>query len=105
MPFQIAKLDIKDPLKCLQSLRKTYKNCFLLESATRGDLRLSRYSFLGFDPEIIIEIKGNQAKINGKKTTISTLAWKEHFGKDSNSDLNITREERRMSCMKTWRSN
>ena len=71
MPFQIAKLDIKDPLKCLQSLRKTYKNCFLLESATRGDLRLSRYSFLGFDPEIIIEIKGNQAKINGKKTTIT----------------------------------
>jgi len=71
MPFQIAKLDIKDPLKCLKALRKSYKNCFLLESATRGDLRLSRYSFLGFDPEIIIEIKGNEAKINGKKRKIT----------------------------------
>ena len=67
MTFQIAKLNIKDPLKCLASLRQQYKNCFLLESATRGDLRLSRYSFIGFDPETTIEIKGNQVLINNKK--------------------------------------
>jgi len=70
MPFQIAKLEIKDPLQCLSALRRYYKNCFLLESAVRGDLRLSRYSFLGFDPEVLIEIKGNVAKINGKKKQI-----------------------------------
>lgn len=67
MPFQIAKLEVKDPLKCLSALRKNYKNCFLLESAIRGDLQLSRYSFIGFDPETIIEIKGNEAKINNQK--------------------------------------
>ena len=70
MSFQIAKLEISDSLKCLAALRQYYKNCFLLESAIRGDLRLSRYSFLGFDPEILIEIKGNEAKINGKKEKI-----------------------------------
>lgn len=70
MSFQIAKLEISDSLKCLAALRQYYKNCFLLESATRGDLRLSRYSFLGFDPEILIEIKGNVAKINGIKEKI-----------------------------------
>jgi anthranilate synthase component 1 len=70
MPFQIAKLEIKNSLQCFSALRTRYKNCFLLESATRGDLRLSRYSFLGFDPEILIEIKGKTAKINGKKEQI-----------------------------------
>ena len=70
MPFQIAKLEIKDPLQCLSALRRYYKNCFLLESTIRGDLRLSRYSFLGFDPEVLIEIKGNVAKINGKRELI-----------------------------------
>ena len=70
MPFQIAKLEIKDPLKCLTALRKSYKNCFLLESAVRGDLRLSRYSFLGFSPESLIEIKDNTARINGRKEQI-----------------------------------
>jgi len=70
MTFQIAKLNIKDPLKCLEALRKHYPNCFLLESATRGDLRLSRYSFIGFDPESIIEINGNEARINNKRRKI-----------------------------------
>lgn len=68
MTFQIAKLDIKDPLKCLAALRKKYQNCFLLESAIRGDLRLSRYSFIGFDPETTIEVKGNQLTINNQKS-------------------------------------
>jgi len=71
MPFQIAKLEIEDPLQCMAALRQHYKNCFLLESATRGDLRLSRFSFLGFDPETLIEIKDNTAKINGKKEQVS----------------------------------
>jgi len=70
MPLQIAKLEIKDPLKCFSALKKHYKNCFLLESAVRGDLRLSRYSFIGFDPETLIEIKNNIAKINGKRQRI-----------------------------------
>jgi len=70
MPFQIAKLEIKDSLQCLAALRKHYDNCFLLESAARGDMRLSRYSFFGFDPEHIIEIKGNMAKIDGKEEVI-----------------------------------
>jgi anthranilate synthase component 1 len=70
MPFQIAKLDIKDSLQCFSALRSEYKNCFLLESAIRGDLRLSRYSFLGFDPTILIEIKEDTVKINGKKERI-----------------------------------
>ena len=71
MVFQIAKLEIKDPLQCISALRQQYENCFLLESATRGDLRLSRYSFLGFDPEVLIEINGNVAKINGKKEQVN----------------------------------
>ncbi len=70
MTLQIAKLDIKDPLLCLAALRQKYNNCFLLESAARGDLRFSRFSFLGFDPEEFIEIKGNEAIINGKKEAV-----------------------------------
>jgi len=70
MHLQIAKLEIKDPLKCFLALRQYYKNCFILESAVRGDLRLSRYSFIGFDPETLIEIKNNIATINGKKERI-----------------------------------
>ncbi|MFC1749567.1 anthranilate synthase component I family protein [Pseudomonadota bacterium] len=70
MTFQIAKLNIKDPLKCLSILRGFYDNCFLLESAVHGDLRLSRYSFIGFDPETFIEIKGNEVKINNQKSKL-----------------------------------
>ena len=70
MSFQIAKLEIKDSLQCLLALKSHYQNCFLLESAIRGDIRLGRYSFIGFDPEILIEIKGKEAKINGKKEQI-----------------------------------
>jgi len=70
MGFQIARLEINDPLKCFLALRQHYKNCFLLESAVRGDLRLSRYSFLGFNPEYLIEIKNNTATVNGKKVKI-----------------------------------
>lgn len=70
MQFQLAKLEIGDPLQCLSALKEQYKNCFLLESATRGDLRLSRYSFLGFDPEVLIEVKDGVAKINGKKENV-----------------------------------
>lgn len=87
MPFQIAKLEIKDPLQCLSALRQYYKNCFLLESAVRGDLRLSRYSFLGFDPEILIEIKGNVAKINGKKKLIKDpFELLSHYSRKYNCD-------------------
>ena len=70
MTFQIAKLDIKDPLKCLAAIKRQYNHCFLLESAIKGDLRLSRYSFIGFDPETTIEVKGNQLKINNKKSKV-----------------------------------
>ena len=70
MTLQIAKLDIKDPLLCLGALRQRFDKCFLLESASRGDLRFSRFSFLGFDPETFIEVKGREAKINGSKEAV-----------------------------------
>ncbi|MFH1424337.1 MAG: anthranilate synthase component I family protein [archaeon] len=66
----MAKLQQRDPLHCIAALRTEYKNCFLLESATPGKFRLNRYSFLGFDPELLIEIKNGVARVNGKEQNI-----------------------------------
>lgn len=66
----MAKLSCKDPLHAVAGIRQEYKNCFLLESATPGKFRLNRYSFLGFDPELLIEIKNGVAKVNSRKQRI-----------------------------------
>jgi len=69
----MEKLPTIDPLKALEGLRRSYKNCFLLESATPGKFRLNRYSFLGFDPEQLIEVKNNIVKVNGKPQQVDNI--------------------------------
>ena len=105
MPFQIAKLETSDSLQCLAALRQYYKNCFLLESATRGDLRLSRYSFLGFDPEILRcqwypddveavmeeDTDGEYVKHKDADTLISFVKWAANEGSFAGRELVVKR--------------
>jgi len=67
----------------MQGLRQRYKNCFLLESVTPGKYRLGRYSFLGFAPELMIEIKDSVARVNGRKENVEKpfAFLKEHMRK------------------------
>jgi len=69
----MEKLSNIDPLKALAGLRQSYKNCFLLESATPGKFRLNRYSFLGFGPEKLIEVKDNIIKVNEKPQQVDNI--------------------------------
>ena len=54
--------DIETPISCLLKLKKNQKYSFLLESVEGGSLR-GRYSLLGCDPDIIWEVKNNEASI------------------------------------------
>src|SRR3989442_3811112 len=52
----------KQPIDVFASIRNKFDTCFILESV-EGPRRLTRYTFLGFDPQKIIRASKNQAEI------------------------------------------
>ncbi len=58
--------DLVSPIRAYYALRKGHKKGFLLESREHVQ-DVGRYSFLGFNPEITIEVKGKKTKITRKE--------------------------------------
>src|SRR5215468_2842962 len=56
---EIMPADLLTPLSVFLTLSSESRNCFLLESVEGGET-LARYSFIGADPEMIVE--GNDQK-------------------------------------------
>jgi anthranilate synthase component 1 len=57
----------KSPLEIFSKLHNYYETTYLLESI-EGPKKLAQYSFIGFDPRLIIEIKNGEAEIRNTKT-------------------------------------
>jgi anthranilate synthase component 1 len=59
--LKIRKLSFeKSPLEIFSKLYSYYENAYMLESI-EGPKKLSQYSFIGFDPALIIKIKNGEA--------------------------------------------
>src|SRR3972149_5846076 len=66
IPFQLP------PLQVFSKLHENYDNVYFLESI-EGPRKLVRYSFIGFDPELIMRFKNGKAKIRNERTGEETL--------------------------------
>jgi anthranilate synthase component I len=60
--------DLLTPLAVFLALSNDAKNCFLLESVEGGET-LARYSFIGADPEMIVNGNDNQIEIKDRNNT------------------------------------
>ena len=66
--FEKIPADLDTPVSAFIKLAATKKQSFLLESIEGGE-KLARYSFLGFDPFMLIKSDGNKLTVNaGKKS-------------------------------------
>ena len=63
--FQKIKLP-QSPLEVFSAIRNNYEYAYLLESL-EGPRKLARYSYIGFDPRLTIEIRGRSAEIKSKE--------------------------------------
>ncbi|MBO3833285.1 MAG: anthranilate synthase component I [Candidatus Brockarchaeota archaeon] len=82
LDFRIKKIDYESPLNVFSKLVNEYDYVYLLESVT-GPRKLAEFSFIGFDPRIVIRVKNGKAEIRGdKKDVVKT-----------NDPLKIIREE------------
>jgi anthranilate synthase component 1 len=57
----------QSPLDIFSKLHKRYETAYLLESI-EGPRKLAQYSFIGFDPQLTIEVKNGEAEIHNEKT-------------------------------------
>src|SRR4030066_1872238 len=55
------------PLQVFSKIQEKHENAYLLESI-EGPKNLARYSFIGFDPELTVEIKNGEAMIRNQVT-------------------------------------
>jgi anthranilate synthase component 1 len=70
--LKIKKISLtQQPLEIFSKLQKQYKTAYLLESI-EGPQKLAQYSFLGFDPKIIITAKDGTVTITSLKTSQTT---------------------------------
>ena len=75
--FKEINLDYDNPLSILKKINKN-RHCFLLESSN-GPEKWSQFSFIGFNPKMIIKSYGNRIETildTGKKTTSGKV---QHF--------------------------
>ncbi|MEM4303561.1 MAG: anthranilate synthase component I [Candidatus Caldarchaeum sp.] len=72
--LEIIKLYEKSPVELFAKLYQSCENVYLLESV-EGPKKLAEYSFIGFNPRILISIKNGNAEIRdsfeGSKTVIN----------------------------------
>lgn len=70
-------MDLLTPIQVIRILKQVSKHCFLLESA-EPSRRWGRYSFIGYDPELLICCQNGEITIEGKgKQTKETMLPKE----------------------------
>lgn len=64
--------DIKTPIEVLRCIKEKSNKCFLLESVEGGE-RWGRYSFLGFNPKLMVKCCNNTIEINDgiKRSTVN----------------------------------
>src|SRR4030067_2767540 len=55
------------PLQVFSKIQEEHANAYLLESI-EGPKKLALYSFIGFDPELTLEIKNGEAKLRNQGT-------------------------------------
>lgn len=60
--------DVCTPIEAMAALKNASEHCFLLESATERE-KWGRYTFLGYDPKLLITAVGDQMTIDGKAIT------------------------------------
>src|SRR3989442_2520823 len=70
----------KQPIDVFATIVNNYDTCFILESV-EGPRRLTRYTFLGFDPQKTIRTSRKQAEILDRQTSAS---------RDANCSLPLT---------------
>ena len=69
MPLSIEIFsDVRTPISVLKALKKVSEHCYMLESAEAHE-RWGRYSFLGFDPKLLICCRNNEMQIGDRKFT------------------------------------
>jgi len=69
LDFRIKKIDYESPLNVFSKLVDEYDYVYLLESVT-GPQKLAEFSFIGFDPRIVIRVKDGRAGIRGESREI-----------------------------------
>ena len=68
--------DLVSPVRVFYALRQKHKKGFLLESREH-EQDVGRYSFLGFNPKIIVEVKGDKTHlIRGDKKQVLDLDYR-----------------------------
>ncbi|MCW4015749.1 MAG: chorismate-binding protein, partial [Candidatus Bathyarchaeota archaeon] len=66
--LKIKKIPFNNsPLEIFSKLYNQYENAYILESI-EGPKKLSQYSFIGFNPELTITIKNQEASTHNKRT-------------------------------------
>lgn len=70
----LRKIDYVDPLKVYSVLREEGYP-FILESATKHE-RKARFSYVGSNPEFVVEVSGRGAKVDGKRVSKESNPFK-----------------------------
>jgi anthranilate synthase component 1 len=87
LEFRIKEITYESPLKVFSKLVDEYDYVYLLESVT-GPQKLAEFSFIGFDPRVVIRVKDGKAEIRGEENNVVK----------TNDPLNVVKKE---VCVKT----
>jgi len=93
--LKLKKLPFKcSPLEVFSKLYNHFENAYILESV-EGPKKLAQYSFIGFDPRLIIQIKNGAVTVRDEKTgeeTKDKVADPLHILKEILGDLAVSYE-------------
>ena len=67
--FRVKEITYESPVKVFSKLVNEYNYVYLLESAT-GPEKLAEFSFIGFDPKMVIRVKDGKAEIIGENRDV-----------------------------------
>ncbi|MEM1557040.1 MAG: chorismate-binding protein, partial [Thermoproteota archaeon] len=67
--FKIKEINYESPIDVFSRLVYEYDYVYLLESVT-GPQKLAEFSFIGFDPRMIIKVKDRRTEITGDKKDV-----------------------------------
>lgn len=64
-PLRLREIPFSDPSEFFLKFYGSHEYAYLLESGD-GNRKLARYSFLGFDPKLIVKIKNGEVAVEGE---------------------------------------
>ncbi|MEM1547576.1 MAG: anthranilate synthase component I [Thermoproteota archaeon] len=82
LDLKIEEINYESPLDVFSKLVDEYDYVYLLESVT-GPQKLAEFSFIGFDPSMVIKVKNGRAEITGEQKDVTKTS----------DPLEIVREE------------